>query len=248
MKEIEVKALNKDLGLKRAIKILEINEKAYTFEVIEKIKPRKKLFGLLGTEMGLYLIKAHEKDEKKENKKDKVNKTQKIEKDLNKEKSIQKEEKIKINESKANNFSVEINEKANLILKLMNLDLKSEVKKEKDNLYIVNLIGKDNAIIIGKKGKTLNSFEYLLNTFFKNIKIEIDVEGFKEKRNETLRELAKKMSVKVIKTGKIVKLNPMPPRERKIIHEIVNKFPELDTYSEGRDPKRYIVIKKKNKK
>lgn len=242
MKEIEVKALNKDLGLKRAIKILEINEKAYTFEVIEKIKPRKKLFGLLGTEMGLYLIKAYDKDEKKE----KTNK--KIEKALNKEKETQKEDKIKIIENKINDFSQEINTKANFILNLMNLDLKAEVKKEKETFYIVNLIGKDNAIIIGKKGKTLNSFEYLLNTFFKNVKIEIDVEGFKEKRNETLRELAKKMSLKVIKTGKIVKLNPMPPRERKVIHEIVNKFPELDTYSEGRDPKRYIVIKKKNKK
>ena len=55
----------------------------------------------------------------------------------------------------------------------------------------------------------------------------------------------KKMAEKALKSGKPVRLNPMPPRERKIIHEVVNKYQELDTYSEGRDPKRYIVIKRK---
>ena len=53
------------------------------------------------------------------------------------------------------------------------------------------------------------------------------------------------MAEKALKTGKTVRLNPMPPRERKIIHEVINQYEELDTFSEGRDPKRYIVIKKK---
>ena len=67
----------------------------------------------------------------------------------------------------------------------------------------------------------------------------------KEKRNDTLIELANKMAIKAIKTKKVIRLNPMPPRERKIIHEIINQYPELDTYSEGKDPKRYIIIKRK---
>ena len=58
-------------------------------------------------------------------------------------------------------------------------------------------------------------------------------------------KLGKKMAEKALKSNKAVRLNPMPPRERKIIHEVVNKYQELDTYSEGRDPKRYIVIKRK---
>lgn len=127
----------------------------------------------------------------------------------------------------------------------MNLDFEIELSKVKERNYIVNLIGNDNAIIIGQKGKTLNSFEYLLNSIFKDCRIEVDVEKFKEKRNETLRALGKRMAEKVLKTNKTVRLNAMPPRERKIIHEVVNKYPNLDTYSEGRDPKRYIVIKKK---
>ena len=131
------------------------------------------------------------------------------------------------------------------LLELMNLNLDVEVVKANEHFVSVNIYGPDNGIIIGKKGKTLNSFEYLLNSLIKGCKVEVDVEGFKEKRANTLRDLARKMAEKVIKTNKTVKLNAMPPRERKIIHEIVSKYEQLDTYSEGKDPKRYIVIKKK---
>jgi len=136
-------------------------------------------------------------------------------------------------------------EKANELLGNMGLVLKVEILEARDHYVLINLCGEDNGIIIGKKGKTLNSFEYLLNSLCKNVKVEVDVEGFKAKRAETLRDLARKMAEKALSTNKTVKLNPMPPRERKIIHEIVNKYKELDTFSEGRDPKRYIVIKRK---
>lgn len=131
------------------------------------------------------------------------------------------------------------------LLEMMNLNLEVEVLKANEHFVSINIYGPDNGIIIGKKGKTLNSFEYLLNSLVKGCKVEVDVEGFKEKRANTLRDLARKMAERVIRTNKTVRLNAMPPRERKIIHEIVNKYEELDTYSEGRDPKRYIVIKKK---
>lgn len=136
-------------------------------------------------------------------------------------------------------------EKTKKLLELMDLNLEVEIQKSSDHFILLNLYGSDNGIIIGKKGKTLNSFEFLLNTLVKGCKVEIDVEGFKEKRANTLRDLARKMAEKALKTDKAIKLNSMPPRERKIIHEIINKYEELDTYSEGKDPKRYIVIKKK---
>jgi len=128
---------------------------------------------------------------------------------------------------------------------MMDINLEIEITKSSEHFVLINLYGPDNGIIIGKKGKTLNSFEFLLNTLVKGCKVEVDVEGFKEKRANTLRDLARKMAEKAIQTDKAVKLNPMPPRERKIIHEIINKYEELDTYSEGKDPKRYIVIRKK---
>lgn len=151
--------------------------------------------------------------------------------------------KVEIREESEVEFQV-VN-KAKELLVHMGLNLEMEVLKTTDHFILLNLYGEDNGIIIGKKGKTLNSFEYLLNSLVKNVKVEVDVEGFKEKRATTLRDLARKMAEKALKSERAIKLNPMPPRERKIIHEVVNKYEGLDTYSEGRDPKRYIVIKKK---
>ncbi len=139
----------------------------------------------------------------------------------------------------------EIKEKTEKLLELMGLDIGVGVENIEKNSYKINLNGPDNGIIIGKKGKTLNSFEYLMGYLVKGVKLDVDVEEFKEKREATLRDLAKKMVEKVISSEKAVKLNPMPPRERRIIHEVVNQYEGIDTYSEGKDPNRYIVIRKK---
>ena len=104
---------------------------------------------------------------------------------------------------------------------------------------------REKGIIIGKKGKTLMALENILNCIIRGCRIEVNVEDFKEKRNETLREVARKMSEKALATGKTIRLNSMPAKERKIIHEVVNTYSELDTFSEGKEPKRYIVIKRK---
>ena len=238
-KTIEIKAIDKEKALKRALNILGVeltdNE---TVDIVEKVAPRKKFFGLLGTEPGIYEVSIKTKqEEKKEVKEHKEHKTHvhKYEKE-----KIEKIEKLAHTEQEK-----EISEKVAFFVEKMKLDIKYKIKRIKERVYVVEFFGKDNALIIGQKGKTLNSFEYLLNSMIKNCKIEIDVEKFKEKRNDTLRVLAKRMAEKVSKTGKTVRLNAMPPRERKVIHEVVNKYPDLDTFSEGRDPKRYIVIKKK---
>jgi len=247
-KTIEIKAIDKEKALKRALNILgvELTENE-AVEIVEKVKPRKKFFGLFGTEPGTYEIFIKTK-EKKEEVKEKKNFTPKTEKKVEKVEKIEKAEKVET--SHKNNIEnieleKEITEKVSFFVEKMKLDIKFKLKRIKERVYIVEFFGKDNALVIGQKGKTLNSFEYLLNSMIKNCRIEIDVERFKEKRNETLRILAKRMAEKVSKYGKTVRLNAMPPRERKIIHEVVNKYPDLDTYSEGRDPKRYIVIKKK---
>ncbi len=244
-KTIEIKAIDKEKALKRALNILGVeltdNE---TVDIVEKVAPRKKFFGLLGTEPGLYEVSIKtKKEEKKEHKEHKPHvhkyEKEKTEKHVKTEK-VEKTEKVDHSEQEK-----EISEKVAFFVEKMKLDIKYKIKRVKERVYVVEFFGKDNALIIGQKGKTLNSFEYLLNSMIKNCKIEIDVEKFKEKRNDTLRVLAKRMAEKVSKTGKTVRLNAMPPRERKVIHEVVNKYPDLDTFSEGRDPKRYIVIKKK---
>ncbi len=252
-KTIEIKAIDKEKALKRALNILgvELTENE-AVEIVEKVKPRKKFFGLFGTEPGTYeiSIKTKEKREEVKEKKNFTPKTEKVEKNpkYEKQEKIEKTEKVETShKNNAENIELEkeITEKVSFFVEKMKLDIKFKLKRIKERVYVVEFFGKDNALVIGQKGKTLNSFEYLLNSMIKNCRIEIDVERFKEKRNETLRILAKRMAEKVSKYGKTVRLNAMPPRERKIIHEVVNKYPDLDTYSEGRDPKRYIVIKKK---
>lgn len=248
---IEIKAMSQEQAITRALKIMEATPEQVV-KVIEKQKSRS-FFGLFNRE-GIYEIEIDKNSratstEKKEVKVEKAEKVKEVEK-VEKKKEIVREtitetKEIKKEKKENKDVSEDIKKKAEELLENIGLVLKVEVDRLSDKNYLVNLYGEDNGIIIGKKGKTLNSFEYLLNSLMKDYRIEVDVEGFKAKRTETLRELGKKMAEKALKSGKPVRLNPMPPRERKIIHEVVNKYSELDTYSEGRDPKRYIVIKRK---
>lgn len=247
---IEIKAMSQEQAITRALKIMEATPEQVK-KVVEKQKSRSFL-GLFNRE-GIYEIEIDKslKTERKEVKKE-VKKTEpKVEKESLKETEVKKKQDIEVkpegkeNKKERKDATDMIKAKAEELLENIGLVLDVEVDRINDRNYLVNLYGEDNGIIIGKKGKTLNSFEYLLNTFLKEYRIEVDVEGFKAKRRETLRELGKKMAEKALKTTKPIRLNPMPPRERKIIHEVINKYPELDTYSEGRDPKRYIVIKRK---
>ena len=115
----------------------------------------------------------------------------------------------------------------------------------KNGRYIVNLEGKDIRYLIGEKGTTLNSLEYLIGTMVRNVKVVIDSNGYKNKREESLRALARKKGEKVLETGNSIKLNPMSARERKIIHEEISFMKDLETQSVGEEPKRCLVIKKK---
>lgn len=127
------------------------------------------------------------------------------------------------------------------------LDIKIKDIKKDENRYIVNLEGRDVRYLIGEKGSTLNSFEYLLSMAktLRDVKVVLDSNNYKDKREESLRELAKRKGEKVLETGKSIKLNPMSARERKIIHEEISFMNELETESVGEEPKRCLVIKKK---
>ncbi|MGL4998274.1 MAG: RNA-binding cell elongation regulator Jag/EloR [Cetobacterium sp.] len=233
---IEIKASSRETAIARAIKILEVTADQ-VIQVTELQKP-KSFFGFFAKD-GFYKIEISREI--------KAEKTVILDsKELAAENVLKTEPNIEeIKEIKKDAREKEVIRISQELLNKMGLDLEVEVLRLEGKNCIINLYGEDNGIIIGKKGKTLNSYEYLLNTLIKDVRIDVDVEGFKEKRNVTLRDLARKMSEKAMKTTKPIKLNPMPPRERKIIHEVVNKYTELDTYSEGKDPKRYIVIRKK---
>ena len=221
--------------LKEPKKILFFNIKGtYEIEIVKKVTENDKKDKKIESKK----IEHKEKknfDKKIENKKEIENKTIKIAK--KEEKNIQ-ENNENINYNKIRSFIKEFIVNSKLDIKII------DIKKVGDR-YIVNLDGKDMRYLIGEKGSTLNSFEYLLTSvkIFKNIKVIIDSNNYKESREKVLRNLARKQGKKVQETGRLIKINPMSARERKIIHEEISYMKGLKTESQGEEPKRYLVIK-----
>ena len=130
------------------------------------------------------------------------------------------------------------------------MDLKVEIiieKAEDGNTYNVELKGDDMGILIGKRGQTLDSLQYLANLAVnKNseeyIKVKIDTEDYRKRRKETLENLARGIAYKVRKTRKPVILEPMNPYERRIIHTSVQKVNGAISWSEGENANRHVVI------
>jgi spoIIIJ-associated protein len=117
-----------------------------------------------------------------------------------------------------------------------------------DNHVTYEVEGKDIAILIGKRGQTLNALQYLLHLAInKNggteyLTVTLDAEGYRARRRETLEALALKMADKAIRLNKKIALDPMPAFERKIIHSVLQSNKSVTTYSDGQEPHRHIVI------
>ncbi|WP_028784477.1 RNA-binding cell elongation regulator Jag/EloR [Thalassobacillus devorans] len=110
------------------------------------------------------------------------------------------------------------------------------------------LIGEKIALLIGKRGQTLNALQYLLHlTINRNTNqyytAVLDAEGYRDRRKDTLETLASRLSEKALRTNQDVKLEPMPSYERKIIHTALQNNQQVETYSAGNEPKRYVVIR-----
>lgn len=128
----------------------------------------------------------------------------------------------------------------------------SDIRKEDGVLYvdINNVDPTDKGIIIGKRGNTLDSIQYLLSLAINKgkedyIRVSLDIEDYRKKREETLVRLAEKMAEKAKYTKRPVKLEPMNPFERRIIHSALQKYNGVTTYSEGNEPFRRVVIQAK---
>jgi spoIIIJ-associated protein len=132
------------------------------------------------------------------------------------------------------------------IVGVMNLDVKMEVKEKKDFVNI-DLVGKELGILIGRRGETLDALQFLVNlSANKNQssrkKIIIDIEGYRNRRSETLHKLAVKLANKAKQRGRSVVLEPMSSQERRIIHTALQGRDDIYTFSEGDDPYRKIII------
>jgi spoIIIJ-associated protein len=128
----------------------------------------------------------------------------------------------------------------------MNLEVQVDKQISEEGITF-NLIGTDLGILIGRRGQTLDSLQYLVNIvanrFSKtHLRIILDAESFRERRKKTLEELASRLAGRVIRFKKEVVLEPMSPQERKIIHFQLQDHALVKTFSKGEEPNRRVVI------
>lgn len=132
------------------------------------------------------------------------------------------------------------------ITEKMGLEVTVEANENEDSIYL-DIEGKDSGTIIGKRGQTLDAIQYLTSLFAnkgegKYIKVVVDAENYRQKRERTLEQLANRLALKVTKSRKSVRLEPMNPYERKVIHATLQSNPEVTTRSEGEEPYRRVII------
>lgn len=133
----------------------------------------------------------------------------------------------------------------------LQVEIKMEYKNEEGNLNI-DFKGDDMGILIGKRGQTLDSLQYLTSLVVNKgrqgyIRVKLDTEDYRNRRKETLENLARSIAYKVRKTRRPVSLEPMNPYERRIIHSALQGNRFVETYSEGNEPYRHVVVKLKNR-
>ena len=128
----------------------------------------------------------------------------------------------------------------------MNVDISEEYQKE-TGILTVNMEGEDMGVLIGKRGQTLDSLQYLVSLVVNKdidgyIHVKADTENYRERRKKTLENLAKNIAFKVKRTRQPVALEPMNPYERRIIHSALQDEKFITTYSEGEEPYRKVVV------
>lgn len=135
------------------------------------------------------------------------------------------------------------------IFSSMGIAATNHIKKENSMLIVdvKDITPSDMGILIGKRGNTLDSIQYLLSLAINKgraeyLKVVVDSEGYREKREETLVRLANKMAEKSKYSKRPIKLEPMNPYERRVIHSTLQAFDGVSTYSEGDEPYRRVVI------
>ncbi len=128
------------------------------------------------------------------------------------------------------------------------ISVKADTKVSKDGEHWhINITGPELGILIGRRGDTLDALQYLTNLavakqLSERVRIIVDVEGYRLRREETLVRLAKRLSEKVKRTGTRIVLEPMNPHERRIIHTSLQDEARITTFSEGDDKNRRVVI------
>ncbi len=189
-------------------------------------------------------VKKEENSKKAEPKKTEVKKAEPVE--------VKNEEKASDNKAATAMSNEEIESKIkdflNDMFKAMDMDVTVTVTfNEEDECVNVDLSGENMGVLIGKRGQTLDSIQYLTSLVLnkgknKYVRIKVDTENYRTRRKETLENLAKNIAYKVKRSKRSVALEPMNPYERRIIHSALQSDKYVSTKSEGEEPFRHVVV------
>lgn len=242
MEFVEYKGKTVDDAITEACQVLTVTSDKLEYEVIEKGST-----GILGFGSKPAVIKARVKE-------DKPVKTEKkqVKEEVKTEKKVEKsEEKVQKKEFKSDKNSTVVpaadpKEFLENVFKAMDMSVNIDVKQEGNEINI-ELSGDDMGVLIGKRGQTLDSLQYLTSLVVNKgtseyIRVKVDTEDYRKRRKETLENLAKNLAYKVKRTKKPVSLEPMNPYERRVIHSALQNDKYVSTHSEGEEPYRKVVI------
>ena len=129
----------------------------------------------------------------------------------------------------------------------MGMEVEIALDIDEDGSLSINMSGPNMGILIGKRGQTLDSLQYLVNCVANKhqsgyVRVKLDTENYRARREETLKHLAKNIAHKVKRNRRPVALEPMNPYERRIIHSALQNDPYVPTHSEGEEPYRKVVV------
>ena len=226
------------------------------YEVIEEGSA-----GFLGIGKKQAVITAWKKSDKKE-KKEKKEAKKEIKKENKKEFKAEKKE-VKVEEEVVEVEEVPVKEEVLAeveektieackkfladVLKTMDMEVALETSIDEDGALYIEMSGDNMGILIGKRGQTLDSLQYLTNRIANKmqdgyVRVKLDTENYRARRKETLEGLAKNIAHKVKRTKRAVSLEPMNPYERRIIHSALQSDKYVSTHSEGEEPYRKVVV------
>lgn len=253
---IRVSAKTVDDAITEALIQLGVTSDRLEYEVIEKGSA-----GFLGIGMKQAVIEARRKPEPVEEIKEEVTPAEETVKPHVERKQIvepvqeKSEEKDEEPVRKKATELAEVSEEAikaveaflNDTLKAMDMDVEIVSEIDSEGALSVEMKGSNMGILIGKRGQTLDALQYLANRVANKhqdgyVRVKLDTENYRARREETLRHLAKNIAFKVKRTRRAVSLEPMNPYERRIIHAALQSDPHVTTHSEGEEPYRKVVV------
>jgi len=251
MNKITVSAKTVEDALTEASIELGLASTEIDYEVIEKGSA-----GFLGIGAKQAVITAWKKVEEKPKKEKKTEKKTEVKPVVVEESKevaevVEKTEEISEKEEKLAEVEPQTKEACEKFLKdvLKSMDMEVTLTSEidEDGALSINMEGENMGILIGKRGQTLDSLQYLTNRVANKmqegyVRVKLDTENYRARRKETLENLAKNIAHKVKRTKRSVSLEPMNPYERRIIHSALQGDKYISTHSEGEEPYRRVVV------